>query len=67
MKTFYKIANGSIVEDNIGEWSNETSFKYFRKIIIGETRMNLRGSTIFISFVITHNDSLNHLWDYRWE
>lgn len=65
VKGFYRTTNGSIVQEDIGVWSNETSFEYFRRIIIGETRRNLQEFTMFISFVITHNDTLNHLWDYR--
>uniref|UniRef100_A0A336M5H9 CSON011044 protein n=1 Tax=Culicoides sonorensis TaxID=179676 RepID=A0A336M5H9_CULSO len=48
-----------------GKWWNSTYTGSENHPIISRRRQNLRGSTIRASMVITHNDSLNHLDDYR--
>lgn len=50
-----------------GKWSDETGLLDQRSTrILSRRRRNLLGRTISVSMVISNNDSLNHLNDYRY-
>lgn len=63
----YKISEESLqfYRNNIFLWSIKQSFIFYRNNSITQERLNLENSTINISIVIWHNDSLQHLGDYR--
>lgn len=64
----YKIdANEEVVTfEAFGRWSDETGLLDQRSTrILSRRRRDLLGRTISVSMVISNNDSLNHLTDYR--
>lgn len=51
-----------------GEWSDEIGLLDQRSTrILSRRRRDLLGRTISVSMVISNNDSLNHLHDYRYD
>lgn len=67
ISSIYKISKNSenFMEHNVGRWSRNLRFSYFHPVSTVRNRTNLLGITMNMSYVITNNDSLNHLWDYR--
>lgn len=70
VKYLYKISKTEEFyrESIAGIWSPNKGFAlYEENIFPSKKRVNLNGTLIKTSFVITNNDSLNHFWDYRYE
>lgn len=66
----YKIHSKSenIICEPFGKWSSENGLFDERSTrILSRRRRNLMGRTISVSMVLTNNDSINHLHDYRYE
>lgn len=57
----------AITFEPFGRWSNETGLLDERSTrILSRRRRDLKGRTISVSMVLTNNDSINHLDDYRY-
>lgn len=62
----YKIhRHAPLTAERYGIWSNKTFNSLLNYPITSRRRQNLHKSVLRASMVITHNDSLNHLDDYR--
>ncbi|XP_031624941.1 glutamate receptor ionotropic, delta-2-like [Contarinia nasturtii] len=68
LQQFYKIhakAN-EVYYESFGTWSfADGLFDNRTNRILSKRRRNLKGRIISVSMVLTHNDSINHLTDYR--
>lgn len=67
-KYLYKYckSNGSYVESDVGIWSERGGFMFHEYTMFpSRKRVDLNGTLIKISYVVTKNETLNHLWDYR--
>nr|AVH87301.1 ionotropic receptor 13 [Holotrichia parallela] len=53
------------LKNDIALWSSDSGFIYYNDLSAIRNRSDLAGMVVNISYVITNNDSLNHLWDYR--
>lgn len=57
-----------IIFEPFGRWSPESGLVDHRSTrILSRRRRDLKGRPISISTVLTNNDSINHLDDYRWD
>lgn len=66
----YKIHSelGAITFEPFGRWNTETGLLDQRTTrILSRRRRDLIGRTISVSMVLTNNDSINHLNDYRYD
>lgn len=62
----YSKADEKYVERNVATWSEGEGLKFFEdSIFFGRKRSDLNGTLIQISYVVTKNETLHHLWDYR--
>lgn len=64
----YKIENHheKLITEPFGRWTPETGLEDVRASrVLAERRHNLMGKRFKASIVILHNDSVNHLDDYR--
>lgn len=61
-------ANSSVVYyENFGVWDPNNGFVDERSTrILSKRRRDLQGQVISIAMVLTNNDSINHLTDYRY-
>lgn len=67
-KLVYKIEkhHENLTKEPYGRWSYETGIEDLRASrILAQRRRNLMGKRFKASIVILHNDSINHLDDYR--
>lgn len=61
----YSAMDQSYVEWDVGFWNADTGFVFDRNQTLARKRIDLNGALVRISFVVTKNETLNHLWDYR--
>lgn len=67
-KSVYKIERHhmTLIKEPYGRWTYDTGIEDVRvSRVLSERRRNLMGKTFKASIVILHNDSINHLDDYR--
>lgn len=68
VKYLYKNSKSdqNYIETNFGIWTSHRGFIFFDEYIFpGRKRVNLNGSVIRTTHVVTQNETLNHLWDKR--
>lgn len=66
-KLFKRHLNGKIKVEYYAKWNVEQQLTIFEKEDIAAVRRkNLHGTVIRTAIVVTHNDTLNHLDDYRY-
>lgn len=65
-KLFKRHVNGKIKVENYAKWTEEHQLTIFEKEdITAVRRKNLHGTILRTAIVVTHNETLNHLDDYR--
>lgn len=71
VKYWYKLSKSDkvYIKDSVGMWTRNKQFVLYGDHIIFPTRkrINLNSTLIKTSFVVIHNDTLNHLTDYRFK
>lgn len=68
VKSWYKYSkiDGAYLETIVGIWKMDKGFSFYEEQIFpSRERVDLNQIPIKISLVVTNNDTLNHLWDYR--
>lgn len=55
-------------QSDFGIWTSDRGFVFYDEYIFpGRKRVDLNGTLIRTTHVITHNETLNHLWDSRFK
>ncbi|KAJ8910867.1 hypothetical protein NQ315_010814 [Exocentrus adspersus] len=64
----YKYAENytAFVENHVAIWTTSQGFLHFNEVSTPKNRTDLMGTALRIAYVVTNNDTLNHLWDYRY-
>ncbi|KAI2474132.1 Ionotropic receptor 75a, partial [Diabrotica virgifera virgifera] len=67
VQSIYKISNESLefMENDVGEWDVRDGFSRYNQLILSTNRSNIMGVNLNISYVVTNNDTFNHLEDFR--
>ncbi|XP_050500152.1 uncharacterized protein LOC114335442 [Diabrotica virgifera virgifera] len=53
------------MENDVGEWDVRDGFSRYNQLILSTNRSNIMGVNLNISYVVTNNDTFNHLEDFR--
>lgn len=67
IKSIYKYEESSreFGENFIADWKRSQGFSHYSEISSPNNRIDLKGTNITVSYVVTNPDTHNHLSDYR--
>nr|APC94347.1 ionotropic receptor 1 [Pyrrhalta aenescens] len=67
IKALYKLSADSseFIENDLAEWNSKRGFQKYNELSFSRNRTDLKGINLNISYVVTNEDTYNHLEDFR--